>query len=375
MGSFSIINNISGISAQNQLNLNNINLSRTLMRLSSGKRINSGADDAAGLQIADSLRANTYALNQAVRNANDSMGVCQIADGALQQITNLLDRAVTLAEESATDTVDSSGRASMNAEFSSIQSEISRIAAQTNFNGMGIFTTGGINGSLTAFVGDVTGASSISVTISAITTSASSSGGGSSWPPSDWKQTPEGKFIPSEDDSMWVDLLGYATTQDPEFTAWYTNVLMFLPTTPVDKQWFNSHSGHDWDTFDWEAYYNQSHPLAPPGGISFGNTTLSGDLSTKTGAVAALTSIKDSLSAVSNMRANVGSGINRLQSAVAVLQTQSQNTAAAESTIRDANIAEEVANLTKYQILSQSGIAALAQANSRSQSVLSLLRG
>ena len=74
------------------------------------------------------------------------------------------------------------------------------------------------------------------------------------------------------------------------------------------------------------------------------------------------------------MRASIGAGINRLQSAVAVLQTQSQNTQAAESSIRDANIAEEVANLTKYQILAQSGIAALAQANSSSQTVLSLLR-
>ena len=91
------------------------------MRLSSGKRINSGADDAAGLQIADSLRANTYALNQAVRNANDGIGVSQIADGALQEITNLLTRSVTLAEEAATETVDSIGRASLNAEFTAIQ--------------------------------------------------------------------------------------------------------------------------------------------------------------------------------------------------------------------------------------------------------------
>jgi flagellin len=82
MGSFSILNNISGLSAQNQLNMNNVNLARTLNRLSSGKRINTGADDAAGLQIADSLRANVGALNQAVRNANDGVSVGQIADGA-----------------------------------------------------------------------------------------------------------------------------------------------------------------------------------------------------------------------------------------------------------------------------------------------------
>jgi flagellin len=285
MGSFSILNNVSGVNAQNQLNLNNVNLSRTLMRLSSGKRINSGADDAAGLQIADSLRANTFALNQAVRNANDGISVSQIADGALQEINNLLTRSVTLAEESATETVDSVGRASLNNEFSAIQAEISRISQQTNFNGYSIFTTGGVNGSLSVYVGDLTGASSISVTIGSITTN------------------------------------GNTVT-------------------------------------------------------SLANQNLAGiSLTTQDNAASSLTTIKNALNGVSNMRASIGAGINRLQSAVAVLQTQSQNTQSAESSIRDANVAEEVANLTKYQILAQSGIAALAQANSASQTVLSLLRG
>ena len=98
------------------------------------------------------------------------------------------------------------------------------------------------------------------------------------------------------------------------------------------------------------------------------------DLTTQDLAAGSLTSIQTALNGVSNMRAEIGAGMNRLQSAVAVLQTQSQNTAAAESVIRDANFAEEVANLTKFQILAQSGMAALAQANSSSQNVLSLLR-
>jgi len=286
MGSFSILNNVNGLNAQNQLNSNNVNLSRTLMRLSSGKRINSGADDAAGLQIADSLRANTYALNQAVRNANDGINVSQIADGALQEMGNLLTRSVTLAEEAATETVDSTGRTSLNNEFTQIQSEISRIATQTNFNGYSIFGQSGVNGSLSIFVGDTAGTSSISVAISTITTS----------------------------NNQVTDIGG----------------------------------GNDLSTVD---------------------------LSTQDNAATSLGTIKAALNAVSNIRAGIGSGINRLQSAVSVLQTQSQNTQAAESSIRDANVAEEVANLTKYQILSQSGIAALAQANSSSQSVLSLLRG
>lgn len=286
MGSFSILNNISGTNAQNQLNLNNVNLSRTLQRLSSGKRINSGADDAAGLQIADSLRANTIALNQAVRNANDGIGVSQIADGALAEISNLLTRSVTLAEEASTETVDSTGRASLDAEFAQINAEMSRIANQTNFNGYSIFGTAGINGSLTIFVGDLSGTSSISVNIAGITTNSDKVTG-----------------------------------------------------------------------------FNSTGNLAAVSLTEMGS------------AQSALTTIKTALGAVSNMRASIGAGINRLQSAVAVLQSQSTNTQAAESTIRDANIAEEVANLTKSQILSQSGISALAQANSASQNVLSLIRG
>jgi flagellin len=297
MGSFSILNNISGLNAQNQLNFNNVGLSRTLLRLSSGKRINSGSDDAAGLQIADSLRANTRALNQAVRNTNDAIGVCQIADGALQEITNLLTRSVTLAEEAATETVDSTGRASLQAEYRQINMEMARIAERTNFNGQSIFMAGeGIDGTLSVFVGDLSGASSISVSIDTITT---------------------GSY--------------YAQGLDDETACW----------------------GFGTDQY-----------------LDFIDLATSQETATE-----GLTTIKEGLTAVSGMRGEIGAGMNRLKSAVAVLQTQSQNTASAESTIRDANFAEEVSNLTKHQILAQSGMAALAQANSNSQNVLSLLRG
>ena len=153
------------------------------------------------------------------------------------------------------------------------QAEIARIATQTNFNGNGVFTTTGVNGSLSVYVGDLTGASSIAVTINTITVS--------------------GNTVTS---------------------------------------------------------------------IGSGNTNISGvSLATQSDAASALTTIKEAINGVSNDRASIGAGMNRLQSAVAVLQTQSQNTLAAESNIRDANMALEVSNLTKFQILAQSGIAALAQ--------------
>jgi flagellin len=291
MGSFSILNNISGINSQNQLNNNSVNLNRTLSRLSSGKRINSGADDAAGLQIADSLRANTFALNQAVRNANDGNSLAQITDGALQEITNLLTRSVTLAEEAATGTIDNEGRTSLNNEFAAVQQEIGRIVKSSNFNGASVLLDGdttGINGLLNVFVGDINNSSSIAVNIGTITVNSDGN-------------------IDSFNDDLGTDMSGLVLT----------------------------------------------------------NATSAGS---------ALDTIKAAISSVSNMRANLGAGMNRLQSAIAVLQTQSQNTLSAESSIRDANVAEEVSNMTKYQILAQSGIAALSQANSNTQTVLSLLK-
>jgi flagellin len=284
VGNFSILNNISALYAQKQLGATNVSLTQTINRLSSGKRINSGADDAAGLMIADTLRANIRALDQAVRNANDCISVGQIADGALQEITNLLTRSVTLAEEAATETVDSTGRACLDAEFTQIESEIARIAAQTNFNGVKMFTTDGLNGGLSVFVGDIFGSSSIAVTINTITTA--------------------GETV--------TDIGGEDLTQI--------------------------------------------------------------DLSTQDGAQLSLGYIRDALIAVANQRATIGAGSNRLQSAVQVMQSQALNTQSAESTIRDANMATEVSNLTKFQILNQAGMAALSQANGQASSILALLQ-
>jgi flagellin len=285
MGAFSILNNVSALYAQNQLGLTSTSLTQTITRLSSGKRINSGADDAAGLMIADSLKANIRAIDQSIRNANDCISIGQIADSALQEITNILTRTITLAEEAATGSMDSTARAALNAEYTQIQAEIARIAEQTNFNGVDLFTSTGLNGNLSAFVGDIFGSSSISVAINTITTSGTT-----------------------------VTSLG-------------------------------------------------------------GQNLASISLATQGGAIAALSSVRSALIEVANNRALIGAGSNRLQSAVAVLENQSLNTQSAESTIRDANMAQEISNLTKYQILSQTGTAALSQANAKSQTILSLLQG
>ena len=270
--SFSVLNNVASLQAQNELATSQVGLQRTLFRLSSGRRINSGADDAAGLAIADGLRGQIRALDQATRNANDGIGYLQTADGALGQITNLLHRAVSLAEEAATST-NTGNTDKINAEYTQIKEEITRIAGNTYFNGTDVFNT-----SLSIFVGDTTSTSTIDLDLSGMSASAAD--------------------------------LGLTST------------------------------------------------LAATGGDP----------------VAALGEINTALQSVASNRGDVGAKVNRLQSASAVISTQVQNLTAAESQIRDANMAEEVTNMTKFQILQQAGMSAMAQANASAQSVLSLFR-
>jgi flagellin len=137
-----ILNNINSLAAENQLSLTSSALSHTLEQLSSGSRINSGADDPAGLSIANGLQANISALTQSVSNANNGVGQLQLADGALAQVTNLLNTAVTLATESATGTVSDGQRTAIQAQYASILSEINRIGTATTYNGQAVFQSG-----------------------------------------------------------------------------------------------------------------------------------------------------------------------------------------------------------------------------------------
>ena len=143
--SISILNNPASLAAQNQLGITNANLQKALYQLSSGSRINTGADDAAGLAVADGLMANITALTQSARNASDGVGKLQVADGALAQVTTLLNRAITLATESANGTLSDIQRAPLQAEFASIKAEIDRIGATTNFNGQQVFQNVTVN--------------------------------------------------------------------------------------------------------------------------------------------------------------------------------------------------------------------------------------
>src|SRR5271167_1981801 len=135
-----VLNNLSAIYAENSLNSTNNSLQTVLQQLSSGSRINSGADDAAGLALVNGLQANSTALTQSATNATEGTGLLQVADGALSQVTNLLNRAVTLATETSNGTLNSSQEAAANQEYQSILSEINNIGSTTTYNQNQVFT-------------------------------------------------------------------------------------------------------------------------------------------------------------------------------------------------------------------------------------------
>jgi len=138
----SVINtNVKSLVAQNALTVNNRNLSKTMEQLSTGKRINSASDDAAGLAITNKMTSQVKGLNQAVRNANDGISMLQTAEGATQEITNMLQRMRELAVQAANDTYDSEDRAAIELEVGELEEEITRIATNTKWNGMSVLSS------------------------------------------------------------------------------------------------------------------------------------------------------------------------------------------------------------------------------------------
>src|ERR1700723_2083920 len=142
--SLGILTNVAATYAENNLNQTQNSLNTVLQQLSSGSRINSGADDAAGLSVSDGLTANEAALTQSAQNAQNGVGLLQVADGALSQVTSLLNRAVTLATEASNGTLNTSQDAAANQEYQSILSEITNIGSTTTYNQKTVFGAGTI---------------------------------------------------------------------------------------------------------------------------------------------------------------------------------------------------------------------------------------
>ena len=164
--SLGILTNVAATYAENNLNQTQNSLQNVLQQLSSGSRLNSGADDAAGLSVADGLRANEAALTQSAQNAQNGVGLLQTADGALSQVTNLLDRAVTLATEASNGGLTAAQSGAVDTEYQSILNEIGNIGSSTNFNSTGVFTATATN--FTVSDGTTAGTTTIAATVGAL---------------------------------------------------------------------------------------------------------------------------------------------------------------------------------------------------------------
>jgi flagellin len=268
----SILNSISSLNAENALSSTQANLQKTLTALSTGLRINSGADDAAGLSIANGLAGNVAALNQSVSNASDGVGVLQTADGALSQVTTLLNRAVTLATEASNSGLSSTQYTALDGEYQDILTEIGNIGTSTTFNGTAVFGS-----SVGAYISDgtTTGSVSITATLAALTANG----------------------------------LG-----------------------------------------------------------------LKGKLDSSTDAQSELTNITAAIATVAGDRGTIGATENQLTASQGVASTEATNLTSAENDIQNADIGKTVASMTQYNVLEQTGMAALSQSNQVQQSVLKLLQ-
>ncbi len=401
-----ILNNIASLAAENDLTVTNNNLQNVLLQLSSGQRINTGADDAAGLAIANGLQANISALTQSASNANDGVGELQVADGALSQVTTLLNRAVTLATESSTGTVSDSQRTAIQAEFSQITQEIDQIGGNTTFNGAQVFQGGGTNYNQV----DLTPAAPAALATAVSGTLTITNGAGTAYTTSA-SDTTVGQLINDINTSTYVN--GQGTTVPTGLLATLNNAGQLVITDSlntgtgavtvvggnnvtneltVDDTTGTFTVGGAADATNANAtntstmnIFLSDSTLAGVEQIGINLGTFSSDnmngislgsdnLSTATAAQTTLTDLNNAIAQVASLRGNIGASVNRLQSASNVVSNQVQNLTSAENTIMAADIPTTVAKMTSDSILEQTGISALAQANQQQQLVLKLLQ-
>ena len=394
--SLGVLNNISAIYAENNLNQTSNSLQNTLTQLSSGSRINSGADDAAGLSLANGLGANAAALTQSATNASSGVGMMQVADGALSQVTNLLNRAVTLATEASNGTLNSTQDAAANQEYQSILAEVNNIGSTSSFNGVAVF------GSSTAiFTGDASaiGSSVDTLNIKALTSSSVGDVGGVIGSATT-AHVETGSGIASATTTSAAGTLaiqvGSGTTNTLTIASGSTiaNIAAAINSANISgvsatvqtAGGFSSlavtSTGGAFTTFTLAATGVAPTFTASGGAVANGISYTTGtgqDLSTtkldnSTNAQAALTAISSAIADVAAQRGYLGSQINTLNTVASVANTEQTNVVSAQNNIMATDYGQATSNLSKYQILSQTGISALAQANTVQQEVLKLLQ-
>ncbi|CAB3695393.1 flagellin [Paraburkholderia phenoliruptrix] len=378
-----INSNINSLVAQQNLNGSQSALSQAITRLSSGKRINSAADDAAGLAISTRMQSQINGLNQGVSNANDGVSMIQTASSALSSLTSSLQRIRQLAVQASTGSLSSSDQAALQKEVSAQIAEVNRIASQTTYNGTNILD--GSAGSVSFQVGANVG-QTISLDLSQSMSAGKIGGGlvqtGQTVGTIAVSLSATGAYTSSGATITSINVLsdgkgGYTFTDqnNTAITSGVANAIFSAGTaagtgTAVTSLALSSAALPTTGAASSAAIaaVNQINAInAPP--------TVSGlDISTVTGANQAMVSIDNALQTVNTLQAALGAAQNRFSSIATSQQAESTDLSSAQSQITDANFAQETANLSKAQVLQQAGISVLAQANSNPQQVLKLLQ-
>ena len=389
--------NVVSMNAQRNLGLSGGSLATSMQRLSSGLRVNSAKDDAAGLAIAERMSTQTRGLAVAARNANDGISLAQTAEGALGKVGDMLQRMRDLAVQSSNATNSKSDREALQAELSQLRDEVDRVAKTTSFNGSKL-----LDGSFTGGVFQVGANSGDNITVGALANTKVAELGNSRYATADIA-------APGVNGTMMTGVDVTVSITGTNGTA-VTATIAKAANAPSDKEAlgrvieainsktadtgvtaFLNDAGTGVDlrgTIASGGTYN-AIAITMTGGTSaniaaVGNatevtgTTAKGfnsvDIGTQKGAWEALQRIDSAIDSVSAARGKLGALQTRFEKAVENIDIQSENITAARGRIVDANFASETANLSRSQILQQAGTAMVAQANQLPQNVLSLLR-
>lgn len=411
-----INHNITALNAYRQLSVNNIGVNKSLEKLSSGMRINRAGDDAAGLAISEKMRGQIRGLNQAVRNAQDAISMIQTAEGALNEVHSILQRMRELAIQAGNDTNTDSDRAEIQKEINQLTSEINRIANTTEFNtqkllnatsgtvtGPGSGGGGGtdatsfnneilantgitLNGSYDSSQGDIT------LTIRVVSDGSDGvkyeySTDGTNFEEITWDSgettifgitltKPETDPEAGKADS--VDLTAESQSQAPAPSASSSSFIMQIganenQTMTLELSDMRA-AALGISTDDTQGATGFTNDMVVTDGTNNDPAEYALDVSNAENAATAVTKIQQAIETVSAERAKLGAYQNRLEHTINNLEVAAENLTAAESRIRDVDMAKEMMEFTKQTILQQAATAMLAQANQLPQAVLQLLR-
>jgi flagellin len=375
----SILNSISTLTAQNSLSAAQAGMQRVLLELSTGKKINSGADDPAGLSIVDGMNANIAALTQSIQNAQNGIGQIQTADGSLSQVGALLNRAVTLATAAANGALTGSQSTALNTEFQSILTEIDQIGGATNFNGSNVFA-GAAPTSFTSTQASLTTSTALT-SGSVFSIQDAKTGGtfkfkaGAGNTIADLQSAisdavSAGTLSAGLTASITSGKLVVATSTTGDSLHVSSNDAVFGPFSPASASMSTLRVFSTDGSAGGTSVFTTS--LTQPSAAGLNLSSLS--LLDPTSAANALSAVKAAIDSVSLSRATLGSSVNQLNAQINVQNTQITNLTSAMNNIQNVDIGQAISQMTQFSILQQLALLAIQQSNQAEQAALKLLQ-